>query len=126
MVYSAGLPLVIVPLDSTTYVTLSEQERKQVSNYDSPLTFSLECLYRLWLSGPNARMTLHDQLAAVDAAEPGRFFAKTETLPLSVDGQGFTRVDAQAGKPVVVRLQPKRDEFMQYYLGELRGQHLGK
>jgi len=126
VVYSAGLPLVIVPLDSTTYVTLSEQERKQVSSYDSPLTFSLECLYRLWLAGPNARMTLHDQLAAVDAAEPGRFFGKTETLPLSVDDRGLTRVDGQAGKPVAVRLQPKRDEFMQYYIGELRGQHLGK
>ena len=51
IVYAAGLPLTIVPLDSTTYVTLSDEERKQVSSHDSPLTFSLECLYRLWLSG---------------------------------------------------------------------------
>lgn len=125
MVYAAGLPLTIVPLDSTTYVTLSDEERKQVSSHDSRLTFSLECLYRLWLSGPNARMTLHDQLAAVDAAEPGQFFGKTETLPLRVDAQGFTRIDPQKGKPVAVRLQPKRDEFMRYYLDHLSSQHLG-
>ena len=126
MVYGSGVPLTIVPLDSTTYVTLSDAERRRVSSHDSPLTFSLECLYRLWLSGPDARMTLHDQLAAVDAAEPGKFFGKTETLPLKVDGQGFTRIDPQNGKPVSVRLQPKRDEFMEYYLGQLTSQHLGK
>jgi purine nucleosidase len=126
LVYGAGLPLTIVPLDSTTHVKLSDQERKRVSDYDSPLTYSLECLYRLWLSSPSERMTLHDQLAVAEAASPGTFFAKRETVPLLVDDEGFTRIDRQRGKPVTVCLEPKRDEFMEYYLNQLTTQRLGK
>ena len=126
LVYSAGLPLTIVPLDSTTHVQLTEQERRQVADYQSPLTFSLECLYRLWLGSPTQRMTLHDQLAVAETARPGAFFAKQELLPLSVDAEGYTRIDRQHGKPVSVCLEPKRDEFMKYYLDELTGHGIGK
>jgi inosine-uridine nucleoside N-ribohydrolase len=126
LVYGAGLPLTIVPLDSTTYVQLSDEERKRVVDYDSPLTYALECLYRLWLTGPTQRMTLHDQLAVAETARPGAFFGKQETVPLVVDNEGFTRIDRERGKPVTVCLQPRRDEFMRYYLGQLTSQHLGK
>ena len=119
LVYSAGLPMTIVPLDSTTYVRLSDEERKRVSSYGSALSYSLECLYRLWLSSPSDRMTLHDQMAVVEAAAPGKFFNKRETIPLVVDDQGYTRIDREHGKPVTVCLEPKRDEFMKYYLDEL-------
>ena len=126
LVYGAGLPLTIVPLDSTTHVQLSDDERQRVVNYQSPLTYALECLYRLWLSGPQQRMTLHDQLAVAEAASPARFFGKQELLPLVVDEQGYTRIDRARGKPVTVCLEPKRDEFMKYYLDELTSQRLGK
>jgi inosine-uridine nucleoside N-ribohydrolase len=125
LVYGAGLPLTIVPLDSTTHVKLSDEERKQVSEYRSPLTYALECLYRLWLSGPTARMTLHDQLAVAESAAPGRFFNRMETLPIFVDDQGFTRIDRERGKPVTICLEPKRDEFMKYYIEQLISQKLG-
>ena len=125
LVYGAGLPLTIVPLDSTTHVRLSDVERERLQKVSSPLTFALEALYRLWLEKPQSRMTLHDQLAVAETAAPGRFSGKVETLPIWVDDKGFTRVDSQKGKPVAVCLQPKRDEFMQYYLGELVGQRLG-
>ncbi len=124
-VYGAGLPLTITPLDSTTRVKLSDEERKQVSGYSSPLTYALESLYRLWLSGPASRMTLHDQLAVAETAAPGKFFDKLETLPLFVDDQGYTRIDRERGKPVTVCLEPKRDEFMKYYIGQLISQKLG-
>ena len=126
LVYGAGLPLTIIPLDATTHVQLSDQERKRVSDYDSPLTYALECLYRLWLTNPTQRMTLHDQLAVAETARPGSFFGKQETLPLIVDDEGFTRIDRQRGKPVTVCLEPKRDEFMHYYLNQLTSQQLGK
>lgn len=124
-VYAAGLPLTIVPLDSTTHVKLSDRERERLQKYPSPLTFALEALYRLWLENPQSRMTLHDQLAVAEAASPKEFFGKTETLPIWVDEKGFTRVDSQKGKPATVCLVPKRDAFMKYYLGELVGQRLG-
>ncbi len=126
LVYSAGLPLTIVPLDSTTLVRLSQEERGRVRDYKSPLTQSLEVLYRLWLGKPTQRMTLHDQLAIAETARPGAFFGRKVTLPLVVDGQGFTRIDKQHGKPVTVCLEPKRDEFMEYYINTLRSQKLGQ
>jgi inosine-uridine nucleoside N-ribohydrolase len=125
VVYAAGLPLTIVPLDSTTHVQLKQEERERVRNYRSPLTYSLECLYRLWLSSPQSRMTLHDQMAVAETASPGTFFGKKETLPLVVDGKGYTRIDREKGKPATVCLEPKRDEFMEYYISRLVGQRLG-
>lgn len=126
LVYRAGLPLTIVPLDSTTHVRLSEQERDRVRRYKSPLTFGLEALYRLWHRSPQSRMTLHDQLAIAETASPGTFFNKKETLPLVVDDQGFTKIDQAGGQPVTVCLEPKRDEFMTYYIDQLLAQHLGQ
>jgi inosine-uridine nucleoside N-ribohydrolase len=126
LVYGAGLPLTIVPLDATTHVQLSDQERKRVADYESPLTYALECLYRLWISGPTQRMTLHDQLAVAEAASSGTFFVRRETLSLIVDEQGYTRIDREHGKPVTVCFEPQRDEFMQYYLSQLTSQRLGK
>jgi inosine-uridine nucleoside N-ribohydrolase len=119
LVYGAGLPLTIVPLDSTTHVRLSDAERKRVAEHVSPMAYALECLYRLWLANPTDRMTLHDQLAVAEAAQPGAFFGRRETLPLIVDEQGFTRIDRERGKPVTVCLEPRRDEFMKYYLDQL-------
>ncbi|MCW5980614.1 MAG: nucleoside hydrolase [Bryobacteraceae bacterium] len=124
-VYAAGLPLTIVPLDSTTRVQLSDGERERLRAYRSPLTYALESLYRLWLDNPRSRMTLHDQLAVAETAKPGAFFGKIETLPLVVDEEGYTRIDQARGKPVAVCLEPKRDAFMDYYIGQLVGQRLG-
>ena len=125
LVYGAGLPLTIVPLDSSTRVVLSDAERERLQKYPSPLTFALEVLYRLWLEKPQSRMTLHDQLAVAETAAPKKFFGKIETLPIWVDEKGFTRIAPQKGKPVAVCLEPKRDAFMEYYLGELINQRLG-
>lgn len=119
LVYGAGLPLTIVPLDSTTLVQLKTDERERVRKRDSPLTSSLECLYRLWLESPDSRMTLHDQLAVAETATPGAFFGQRPVLHIYVDDRGFTRIDEQKGKPVTVCLQPRRDAFMDYYVGVL-------
>lgn len=116
LVYAAGLPLTIVPLDTTTQVILQEEERTRVAQARTPLTIALEALYRLWLDSPRSRMTLHDQVAVAEAAQPGAFFGRIETLPLRVDDEGFTRIDRENGKPVAVCLEPRRDEFMRFYL----------
>jgi inosine-uridine nucleoside N-ribohydrolase len=125
LVYAAGLPLTIVPLDSTTLVRLREDERERLRKHDSPLTLALESLYRLWLQSPKSQMTLHDQLAVAETASPGAFFNRRETLKLVVDDKGFTRIDEVKGKPVTVCLEPKRDQFMEYYITKLVNQKLG-
>jgi purine nucleosidase len=119
LVYAAGFPLTTVPLDSTTYVQLKDQERERLRARGTPLTRSLEALYRLWLESPSKRMTLHDQLAVGETARPGEFFGRCDKLQLRVDDQGFTRIDEAHGRAATVCFEPKRDAFMQYYLDGL-------
>jgi inosine-uridine nucleoside N-ribohydrolase len=119
VVYAAGLPLTTVPLDSTTYVTLKDEERERLRKHGSPVTRSLEALYRLWIESPTSRMTLHDQLAVAETVRPGLFFGRKDTLSLVVDDKGYTKVDATRGKPATVCLEPKRDDFMAFYLDGL-------
>jgi purine nucleosidase len=118
-VYAARWPLTIVPLDSTTYVRLEDRERERLREAGTPLVVALEALLRLWAESPASRMTLHDQLALAEAQHPGRFFGHCDPMPLRVDDEGYTRVDAARGRPVAVCLEPRRDEFMAHYLGQL-------
>lgn len=119
VVYAAGLPITTVPLDSTTYVTLKDEERTLLRARDSAVTHALEALYRLWIESPSSRMTLHDQLAVAETVRPGLFFGRKDTLPIAVDDKGYTRVDAAKGKPTAVCFEPKRDEFMKFYIAGL-------
>jgi inosine-uridine nucleoside N-ribohydrolase len=118
-VYAARWPLTIVPLDSTTYVQLQDQEREALRKNGTPLVIALETLLRLWTDRPSSRMTLHDQMALAEAQHPGRFFAHCDPMPLLVDGEGYTRVDRTNGRPVHVCLEPRRNEFMTHFLAQL-------
>jgi purine nucleosidase len=119
LVYAAGFPLTTVPLDSTSYVQLKDEERERLRARATPLTQSLEALYRLWLDAPSRRMTLHDQLAVAETARPGEFFGRCDALHLRVDDQGYTRIDEANGRPVTVCFEPTRDAFVRYYLDGL-------
>jgi inosine-uridine nucleoside N-ribohydrolase len=118
-VYAAAWPVTIVPLDSTTYVRLEDNERDALRNARTPLTVALETLLRLWTERPSSRMTLHDQLALAETQEPGRFFGRCEAMPLRVDDGGYVRVDRAAGRNVTVCLEPKRDAFMQHFIAQV-------
>jgi len=118
-VYAAAWPLTIVPLDATSYVRLEDQERETLRQAGTPLVIALEALLRLWTDRPSSRMTLHDQLALAETQHPGRFFARCAPMPLKVDRDGYTRVDAADGRQVTVCLEPKRNEFMTHYLAQL-------
>lgn len=118
-VYAARWPLTIVPLDSTTYVQLQDRERETLRKAGTPLVRALEALLRLWADNPGSRMTLHDQLAVAEAQHPGRFFGRCDPVPLRVDDEGYTRVDANKGRRVAVCLEPTRDAFMAHFLAQL-------
>jgi len=118
-VYAAAWPLTIVPLDSTTYVRLEDQEREMLRKARTPLVLALEALLRLWTEQPSSRMTLHDQMALAEAQHRGRFFGRCEPMSLRVDAEGFTRVDKTNGRPVTVCLEPKRNKFMTHFLAQL-------
>jgi inosine-uridine nucleoside N-ribohydrolase len=118
-VYAAAWPVTTVPLDSTTYIRLEDNERDALRAARTPLTTALETLLRLWTDRPASRMTLHDQLAIAETQEPGRFFGRCEAMPITVDAGGYTRVDRAAGHSVTVCLEPKRDAFMQHFIAQL-------
>ncbi len=118
-VYAASWPVTIVPLDSTTYMRLEDQERQKLRAARTPLVVALEALLRLWSDDPASRMTLHDQMALAEAQHPGQFFGRCEPMPIRIDAEGFTRVDRTRGRPVAVCLEPKRNEFMTHYLAQL-------
>ena len=122
LVYNSGLPVTIVPLDSTSQVKLMDSERIRVQSRFSPMTIALEALYRLWIRDAYTRMTLHDQLTVAEAIYPGKFFHRKETLPLLIDDYGNTKIDSEKGKDVIVCLDPKRDEFMEHYLSVITNQ----
>ena len=72
LVYAAGFPLTTVPLDSTTYVRLKDEERERLPARATPLTRSLEALYRLWQATSEARprtgdVSMKSAAAACDA-----------------------------------------------------------
>ena len=83
LVYSAGLPLTIVPLDSTTQVRLADRERERLKAHRSPLTASLESLYRLWIESPGA---------ADDAARPAGGGRDRQHRDLLRQGRGASPV----------------------------------
>src|SRR4051812_47521760 len=118
-VYAAAWPVTIVPLDSTTYIRLEDQERETLRKAGTPLVIALEALLRLWSDRPDSRMTLHDQMALAEAQNPGRFFGRCDAMPIRVDAEGYLRVDKAAGHPISVCLEPKRAEFMAHYLAQL-------
>ena len=117
-VYSAAWPITIVPLDSTSYVRLEDRERDGLRKAGTPLAVALETLLRLWTERPDSRMTLHDQLALAEAQHPGHFFGRPTVMSLKVDASGYTRVDP-AGRAITVCLEPKRNEFMQHFMGQV-------
>jgi inosine-uridine nucleoside N-ribohydrolase len=119
LVYAAGWPVTIVPLDSTSYVRLEDGERDTLRAARTPATTALETLLRLWTDRPSSRMTLHDQLALAEAQEPGRFFGRCDPMPLRVDADGYVRVDGAGGRSIAVCLEPKRNAFMQHFIAQL-------
>jgi hypothetical protein len=54
-----------------------------------------------------------------ETVRPGAFFNRKDTLSLVVDDKGYTKVDAARGKPAAVCFEPKRDEFLSFYLDGL-------
>ena len=57
-VYAAAWPLTIVPLDSTSYMRLEDQEGKRSEREERHWSIALEALLRLWSNLPTSRMTL--------------------------------------------------------------------
>jgi inosine-uridine nucleoside N-ribohydrolase len=114
VVFSSGVPILMVPLDVTAMLALDAEARHRIFTHLTPLTDDLTILYHLW-----NRLTpiLFDPMAVAMLIDLS--LCETKPLAIEVDDQGFTRV--VEGKPpnatVALKTDPKR--FMDFYLGRM-------
>ncbi len=118
-VFEAGVPLFVMPLDSTQ-IPLDETKRRLLFTAGSPLTDALTLLYHQWsrtteLTTP----TMFDAVAVAFALDPS--ICPVKPMRLTVDERGYTR--EQTGKPnVSVCLRSDSDSFFDLYMTRLLGQ----
>jgi inosine-uridine nucleoside N-ribohydrolase len=112
-VFTAGWDMVITPLDTCGLVQLKGDKYKAVRECTDPLTQALVENYRIWRREKPAdpirkdeteSSTLFDTVAVYLAFTDQ--LTKIEELPIVVDDQGFTRIDA-AGKKMEVATEWK-------------------
>lgn len=111
--FTAGVPLYVLPLDSTQ-LKLDEVKRDALFSQDKPLTNVLAELYHEWTaSTQNPTPTLFDAMAAAYALQPD--LCPMQPMHIVVDDQGFTR--EEPGTPnAQVCLQSSSDRFFDFYI----------
>jgi inosine-uridine nucleoside N-ribohydrolase len=111
VVFSSGIPILMVPLDVTAMLQLDAAARHRVFSHLSPLTNALTLLYHLW-NQPTP--TLFDPMAVAMLVQPS--LCETKPLAIEVDTQGFTR--PVEGKPAnaTVALHTDSKSFFEFYL----------
>jgi purine nucleosidase len=89
--FAAGVPLFLMPLDSTQ-IHLEAADRDKIFSHGSPLTDQLTLLYHEWMGGTPSHSptpTLFDPVAVTYTFRPDLCPAKP--LHIEVDEKGFTR-----------------------------------
>ncbi|HUD55565.1 MAG TPA: nucleoside hydrolase [Terracidiphilus sp.] len=115
---AAGVPIFMMPLDSTQ-IHLQAPERKAIFSHGSPLTDQLTLLYHQWMAGTESHSpapTLFDPVAVTYTFRPD--LCPTKPLRIEVDDKGFTR--PVAGEPnVQVCMQSDEQGFLKLLLDRI-------
>jgi purine nucleosidase len=107
--FAAGVPLFVMPLDSTQ-LKLDEVKRAFLFSQGTSLTDSLAVLYHLW---GQETPTLFDPMAVAFTVRPQ--LCPVQALHIRVDEKGFTR--EEPGTPnAQVCLDSNAEDFFQFYL----------
>lgn len=112
-VFSSGIPLYVMPLDSTQ-IKLGEGPRRLLFTQATPLTDAITLLYQQWSAATKQPTpTMFDAVAVAFAIDPTQ--CPVTPLRLEVDRQGYTR--ETPGPPnVQVCLHSESDSFLRFYL----------
>jgi purine nucleosidase len=115
-VFAAGVPLYVMPLDSTQ-IKFQELERSRLFSHGSELTDALTVLYHQWAYGTKQETpTLFDAVAVGYAIRPE--LCPTKPMRLRIEDDGSTKVEA--GEPnAQVCLKSDSDVFLEFYMGRL-------
>jgi inosine-uridine nucleoside N-ribohydrolase len=108
--FRSGVPIYVMPLDSTNNLALDEVKRQRVFSTASALTDSLGLLYLLWNNGTPI---LYDAMAVTFTAKPE--LCPVQPMHLTVDDAGVTRV-APGAPNAQVCLHSDSNRFFTYFL----------
>ncbi len=89
--FAAGVPVFVMPLDSTQ-IHLEQAEREKIFSHGSPLTDQLTLLYHQWMGQSDfhtASPTLFDPVAVAYTFRPE--LCPVTPMRIAVDDRGFTR-----------------------------------
>ena len=118
--FAAGVPVFMMPLDSTQ-IHLETREREAIFSHGSALTDQVTLLYHQWMAlsaGHPAAPTLFDPVAVAYAIHPE--LCETQPMHITVDDKGFTR-KTEGTTNAEVCLQSNERGFLDFLLNRVAG-----
>ncbi|HWM61448.1 MAG TPA: nucleoside hydrolase, partial [Rhizomicrobium sp.] len=117
--FTAGVPLIVMPLDPTANLKLHEVARTALFAHGSMLTNILAGLYYEWSAAARAATpTLYDPMTLASLLDPS--LCPLTPMHIRVDDAGNTL--AEAGSPnAQVCLHSDADAFLRFYVNRVAG-----
>jgi inosine-uridine nucleoside N-ribohydrolase len=113
-VFASGVPIYVMPLDSTANLKLDEVKRDVLLSNGTPLTDALALLYVMWGS---VTPVLFDAMAVAFVIDPKQ--CPVEPLRILVDDQGVTRTEP--GEPnAQVCMHSDPEVFFRLYMSRFQ------
>jgi purine nucleosidase len=114
--FLSGVPIYMMPLDSTMHLTLNEVNRNILFSQSTPLTDALTLLYHQWSAIGALTPILFDAMTIAYILDPK--LCPVQPMHIRVDDKGFTR--AEPGAPnAQVCLHSDADAFFRFYMKRL-------
>jgi purine nucleosidase len=115
--FLSGVPLYVMPVDSTLHLALDEVKRNLIFSQGTPLTDSLTLQYHEWNGGVTP--VLIDAMTLAYILDPS--LCPVQPMHIRVDDEGLTRVES--GTPnAQVCLHSDADAFLRFYMTHLLAQ----
>lgn len=114
--FRSGVPLYVMPLDSTIHLLLDEVKRNAIFSHGTPNTDALTLLYHQWAGSVRVTPTLFDAMTIAYILNPE--LCPVQPMNVHVDDKGFTRVES--GTPnAQVCLHSDSEAFFRFYMSKL-------
>ena len=112
--FLSGVPLYVMPIDSTLHLTLDEVKRRLIFSQGTPLTDALALQYHQWDRGRTPIM--FDAMTLAYLIDPS--LCPVQPMHIRVDDKGLTSVES--GTPnAQVCLHSDADAFFRFYMSRL-------
>jgi purine nucleosidase len=114
--FGSGVPVSVMPVDSTEHLQLEEVKRTALFAHGTPLTDALTLLYHQWSAAGGVTPTLYDVMTIAYILNPQ--LCPVQPLHIRVDDLGFTRVEDGAPNAQVC-LHSDADAVLRFYMQRL-------